>query len=334
MAAIQRCDMPQRYAKLLVLIWVVWFLLAALIAANAVAFMHARAMLRFSGNAEKSKNPEQLSRAEMLRILVLGISNPRPADREDPAAHGLPFEQRVISADAGITLGAWLVPHSAPVGHVVMFHGYTASKGTLLLEAKAFQERGYAALLVDFRGSADSSEAYTSVGYHEADDVRAALEYARRDLGWHQAIVYGRSMGAAAVLRAISLYALPVRALIIEGVFDRMLSTVKQRFDAMGIPATPFAHLLVLWGGAQHGFWGFAHNPRAYARNCQLPTLMLHGSEDPRATIAQARTVLDALRGPKTLCEFVGAGHEQLPLADRARWDGAVDGLLRSLERI
>jgi hypothetical protein len=211
---------------------------------------------------------------------------------------------------------------------VLLFHGYTASKTSLLLEAAAFHARGYSALLVDFRGSADSSESYTTVGYREADDVRAAVRYAASVLELTMPLLYARSMGAAAVLRAVALHELPVRGLVLEGVFDRMLTTVKQRFYAMGIPATPFAHLLVLWGGVQFGFWGFGHNPVAYATRCRIPVLMLHGAHDPRATLAHARAVFAALAGDKRLCEFDDAKHEQLPLADRARWDAALDRFL------
>jgi pimeloyl-ACP methyl ester carboxylesterase len=182
-------------------------------------------------------------------------------------------------------------------------------------------------LLVDFRGSADSSASYTTVGYTEATDVRAAIDYARAELGFTQPLVYARSMGGAAVLRAAALSALPVRALIIEGVFDTMLNTVKQRFYSMGVPATPFAQLLVLWGGVQHGFWAFDHNPVAYARACALPVLMLHGEDDPRATLAQARSVFDALAGPKLFYAFPIAKHEPLAAVDRARWDAAIDEL-------
>jgi alpha-beta hydrolase superfamily lysophospholipase len=307
---------------------------AVFVAVNIVAYLHARAMLRFSDATAKTKNPERLGTAHKLRVLLTGIDNPRPADAATPAAYALPFESRRIASSAGVTLGAWLIPHPAPVGCAVLLHGYTASKAQLLAEAAELNARGYAALLVDFRGSAESSERYTTVGYAEADDVKAAIDYAVRELNFPAPIVYAKSMGAAAFLRAIAVYDLPVRAVVLESVFDRMVSTVKQRFYSMGIPATPLtpvAELLVLWGGVQFGFWAFAHNPIDYARACRIPVLMLHGTEDPRATLAQARSVFDALPGSKTLVDFPGAGHEALLQVDRTRWTNALDTFLTSL---
>jgi hypothetical protein len=55
---------------------------------------------------------------------------------------------------------------------------------------------------------------------------------------------------------------------------------------------------------------------------------MLHGEDDPRATLAQARSVFEALAGPKLFHAFPAAGHEALRAVDRARWDRAIDELL------
>jgi alpha-beta hydrolase superfamily lysophospholipase len=65
-----------------------------------------------------------------------------------------------------------------------------------------------------------------------------------------------------------------------------------------------------------------------------VPTLMLHGSRDQRATLAQATSVFEALAGPKRLCVFEGAEHEQLLLADRTLWDTALDEHLMKFQSI
>ena len=41
-------------------------------------------------------------------------------------------------------------------------------------------------------------------------------------------------------------------AVVVESVFDRLLSTAENRFHSMGIPAFPMARLLIFWGG---GAW-------------------------------------------------------------------------------
>ena len=120
--------------------------------------------------------------------------------------------------------------------------------------AQELHQLGYSVLLVDFYGSGGSSGTTTSIGYFEALDVVASVNYARDQ--WHPDTIhlYGASMGGAAVLRAIAVHGVEVEAIAIESVFDTLLNTVRNRFAAMGIPSTPLAELLTFWGGQQRNF--------------------------------------------------------------------------------
>ncbi len=314
-----------------------------LLALNAIAYWHARALLRFEAAGTKTKDPEQLSTLEKLGVLVMGAHVPKPTDARTPSAHGLAYESHMITVGARVKLGAWWIPSAAqaepgagagaPPRTVIFFHGFIDSKAQLLDEALAFHTRGFAALMVDFRGSGDSSERYTTVGHDEADDVLAAVRYTSKRLGVPAPVLYGCSMGAAAVLRAftLGLRSDEVSGVVLEGVFDRMLGTVKARFHIMHLPASPFAELLVLWGGVQSGFWGFGHNPVDYAPSCHVRALMLHGGADQSATLPQAEHVYEALAGDKTLCVFPGAQHEPLLAYDAKRWNDAIDKWLAAM---
>jgi uncharacterized protein len=141
-------------------------------------------------------------------------------------------------------------------------------------------------------------------------------------------ILFGQSMGSVAILRANAEHELQARAIIMECPFDRLLSTVENRFTAMGVPAFPFAQLLVFWGGVQHGFNGFRHNPVDYARSVHCPVLQMHGDRDSRVTTAQARAVFDNLAGAKRLEIFPQAGHESYLGVSPEHWQAAVSKFL------
>ena len=207
-------------------------------------------------------------------------------------------------------LGAWYSSNQTNSPLVILFHGYGGEKTGALPEARKFLEMGFAVLLVDFRGSGDSSESYTTVGFDEAEDVEAVVRYARQQIAPPQLILYGQSMGAAAVLRAIQVYGIKPDAVIAEAVFDTMLNTVRNRFHAMRLPSFPSAELLIFWGGHQAGFNGFEHNPLDYAAGVRCPILFLHGDADPRAQLEQARRVFTAVRSSnKQFKSFPGVGH-------------------------
>ncbi len=304
---------------------------AFFLAPNVPAYMHARAMTTFAIGGGRSERPEELSALGKARVLLTGVNLPRPVNDKTPADLGLEFETLEIRGGDGIDLQSWRIPCRDARAVVVMFHGYAASKSSLLPEALALHELACETLLVDFRGSGGSTGNETTLGVFEADDVRKAFDFARLLGEGLPLVLYGRSMGSAAILRAIAMKGIDPAAVIVECPFDRFLTTVKSRFSAMGLPAFPFAHLLVFWGGIQHGMNGFAHNPVDYAASVCCPALVLHGRHDRRVSVAEVESILANLAGEKHLVLFPEAGHEPYLAVDAFRWNAAVDAFLASV---
>ena len=301
------------------------------IALNILAINHSHAMMYFTDLGCRTTKPELLSLSEKIRVLITGINLPRPESTRTPAELDLPFEECLISCANGVRLAAWYIPRPGAGMLVVLFHGYGMDKTGMLDEAGALHDLGYSVLLVDFRGSGGSSEAYTSFGYVEAEDVAEAVRYARKNLPYHQIVLSGYSMGAVAILRAVHEHDIEPSAIICEAVFDRMWNTVKNRFEAMGVPAFPSADLLVFWGGRQFGFNGFKHNPVEYARSVSCPILFMHGSDDPRARIEEARQVFDVVSARKEFKQFPGTGHEGYIARFPREWEQTVERFLTQI---
>jgi dipeptidyl aminopeptidase/acylaminoacyl peptidase len=299
------------------------------IALNLLANRHAYAMMHFSTGGAKTEQAEELTRFQKLKVLFQGVNLPRPQTTVPPTALGSKGEAVTIDENDGVKLGAWYCPGESSSPLVILFHGYGGEKSATLHEARAFLKMGASVLLVDFRGSGDSSESYTTIGFREADDVAAAVRFARSHYSPSRVILYGQSMGASAVLRAVRYCGVQADDIIVEAVFDRMLSTVQHRFEAMHVPSFPSAELLVFWGGRQFGFDAFAHNPVEYAPGVRCPILFLHGAADPRARIDEARRVYDAIPGAKTFREFPGARHEPLVVRFPKEWNEVVGEFLR-----
>ena len=296
----------------------------SIILLNLVAYRQAYAMLNFTQIGKRTDSPESLSFWQKVKTVLLGVKIPKPINYSTPADWGLPFEVHRLRVKDAVELEAWHIPHLQAKGVVLLFHGYASCKSSLLPEANALHGLGYATFLVDFRGSGGSNGSETSVGFYEADDVTKAVEYVRQKLPHQSLILYGRSMGGAAILRAVWANGIQADAIILEAVFDKMLSTVQNRFAAMGLPSFPAAQLLIFWGSIPKGYPGFKHNPVAYAQRVQCPTLMLHGAHDPRATLQEGMAVFRNLSGPKQFEVFAGAGHEAYLAAQPEQWRRAV----------
>jgi alpha-beta hydrolase superfamily lysophospholipase len=308
-------------------------LIGLVAALNVVAYLHARALTHFARGGHRTERPEALSLWGKLKVALTGVTIPRPSNAATPQDFGLGHEVHHFTSADGVGLEAWHVSSLRANGLVLMFHGYSAAKASLLPEAQAFHELGWDTLLVDFRGSGGSDGDETTIGVREAADVSGAWEYARMKWPDRQLVLFGHSMGSVAVLRAVALAGVRPAGLILECPFDRMLATVGNRFAAMGLPAFPLAHLLVFWGGVQNGFNGFGHNPVDYAAAVDCPVLLMQGAADVRVTPAEAEGIFAALGGDKQLNILQRVGHDSYAECAPEPWKTAVEGLLSQVLR-
>jgi len=295
------------------LTWTSLAVLLAVAAVQAVSFAHAWRFTHFVHTGGRTQGPEDLTLVDRVGVLATGVRVPQPQDSLGVDALGPSAREIHIGAAP-----AWSLPGDGR-GCVGLFPGYAASRSSLVDEALAFRELGYSVVVVGFPGDS------TSLGWHEAEHVRQlALHCADAE----SLVLYGKSMGAATILRAVGELGVEADALVLECPFDRLLTTVGHRFESMGLPAFPGAGLLVFWGGLQHDFDGFDHNPVDYAARVPVPTLLLHGERDPRVHMNEARGIDDALAGAHRLVVFPDAGHVPLLGADGALWRREVEAWL------
>lgn len=296
-------------------------LLALLLLVNFLAYRHAYAITHFA------RSPGPVSPLRRALLLLRGVVHLRPAAPTTPGDEGLSFTTHTFPGAAG-PLEGWHVPHPRGAGVALLFHGYRACKAELLPEARAFHELGYDTFLVDFRGSGGSGGTRTTIGFREASDVARAADHARRQWPGVPLLLYGQSMGAAAVLRALAVEGVRADAAVLASPFGRLLRTVQARFRERGVPAFPYVHLVVFWGGWLHRFDGFRHDPEQYARRVTCPTLLLHGGADPQVSSEQMQVIHDNLRGDKRLHVFDGLGHESFVQLRPEEWKAVVGRFL------
>ncbi len=303
-------------------------LIVAFIFMNIVAFFHAYKFTHFSEGTTKTKSPEKLTYAEKLTAALTGVNNPRPVNKNKPAQY---FKNIILNGT--IKTACWYIPADTLVGPakgtIALFHGYSGDKSTMLDKANELLKMGYNAVLVDFMGSGESAGIQTTIGYKEAEQVKEIYEYLTL-IGEKRIYLMGTSMGAAAILRAISVYKIAPEGIVIECPFGTMYETVCARFKIMHLPCFPMASLLVFWGGVQNGFWAFSHNPTHYARKVHCKVLLMYGEQDVNVSRAETDKIYANLAGSKRLILFKNASHENYLLRYGKEWVDAVDDFLES----
>ena len=84
---------------------------------------------------------------------------------------------------------------------------------------------GFSLFTFDFAGSGMSEGKYVSLGYKEAYDIKAVIEYLRCSNRVSSITLWGRSMGAAAVLRYAARYS-GVNCLVLDSPFSTLQRTI------------------------------------------------------------------------------------------------------------
>lgn len=295
-----------------------WFAGVFFLLLNLFCAWHAWKFTHFTDTTAPRTNPNRLSAFGKLKTVVLGVDNPRPENKGVPP---VPYETITLQSD--FPLEAWLVRTPHAKGTVVLFHGYSGKKSSMIDRAMILRELGVNTLLVDFRGSGGSGGNYTTVGFQEARDVKAAYDYLRKS-GERNIWLLGTSLGAAAVLKAVKDGGVEPKGVILEAPFATLYEATCARFRAVNAPEFPFAGMVVFWGGAIHGFWGFGHQPLEDARAVKMPALVLYGEKDERVERWEIDAVFENLGGRKELVTFPGAGHVNFLSRHRPEWTAAL----------
>jgi uncharacterized protein len=262
----------------------------------------------------------------------MGLGAAKPINSKLPTDVGLSYTTRKIDLPNRRWLETWQIPvqNAQSNGTVLLFPGSGSSKSPqLLAPAKAFNTLNYDAVLVDFEGVGGSSGNHKTIGMKESQDVATVFKEAQRLKLQRPIVLYGISMGSAAILRAIALNKIQPDAVILELPFARFVDTVKSRFHVFKVPSFGLAELLVFWGSVQHGENGFTHNPMTYAQQVHCPTLVMQGERDGWTSVAEVRGLVKNLKGPAELVVFPKAGHQVLVTVDKVQWHQSVESLLR-----
>ncbi|MBX2797257.1 MAG: lysophospholipase [Myxococcales bacterium] len=280
--------------------------------------------------AERTGRPESLSTADKIRVLLFGVTIPRPPPRYAASEFGLRTEGYVIDGPLG-PLELLRVGTGSQV--VVLVHGYASERTDTFPTARRLVDLGFTVVAPNLRGAGASEGDRTSLGWHEAEDVAAVVRWVGDTLGDREPILYGFSMGGAAVLGAVARARAPAEAVVTECTFDRLPHTIGHRFAAMGLPRRGLSDLMLFWGGLQQGFDAWRVAPVVDASRVTVPTLVVGGELDRRVLPSETRALAGALGEHGQLAIVEGMGHAQLARSQPDTWDRVVAPFLRPFLR-
>ena len=215
-----------------------WTCLTLFLLLNVIGAFHAWKFTHFyDEGGRKNKLPEQMNAGEKLRTILFGVRIAKSVTTQRPV---VPYETVLLHTQNGLRLEGWWIPVNAAKGTVILFHGYNGNKGSLFPEADRFRALGYNTFLLDFRAHGNSEGLTCSVGYKEAEDVKLAWDYVQQK-SRAPIVLWGVSMGAAAILKAVPEYGLTPQKVILQCPFATLTDAVKSRMRSVHLPAFPLS---------------------------------------------------------------------------------------------
>jgi fermentation-respiration switch protein FrsA (DUF1100 family) len=216
-------------------------------------------------------------------------------------ASAIPYRSVHFLTDDGIDLHAWYTPPGN--GAVILIaHG---QGGSIPEDIYAlFARHGYGVLAWEFRGHGGSGGDFTSIGYYETLDAKAALAYALEQPGVEHVGAWGGSMGASTLIRAAARYP-EIEALVSDSGFAALQDQFLQR-----IPYPALRPLMRLIAEQETGARVEWVSPvDDIARISPRPVFIIQGLNDTAIPANSAQRLFDAAAEPRFLWLGEGATH-------------------------
>ncbi len=311
----------KRFLKIIFRTVLVLFILV-----NIITAFHAYKFTHFYDRDEVTvKKQDKKSGWDITKDALFGVKAVKLKNTISPDSS---FQTVYLKTKNGLKLEAWYIPVNNAVGTVCLFHGHGGTRSGVFKESEEFRKMGYNTLLLDFRAHGNSEGNTCTIGYNETEDVKLAYDHISGK-GEKNIVLWGISMGAATVSKAIYDYNLQPAKLILEMPFGSILDAAEGRLRSMKLPPEPLATLITFWGGTERGFWAFSMKPTEYVKKINCPVLLQCGGMDPRVTRAEIETIYNNIHTVKKLVVYETAGHESLCKKENEKWNNAIKAFLQ-----
>jgi hypothetical protein len=292
-------------------------LLVLFVLVNIVIAFHAYKFTHFYDSTESAPQNK-------IAAILLGIN----AFKQQNAAADSADQKVILTTADHLKLEGWYNAAANTKGTVCIFHGHGGKKSGTNAEAAAFRKMGYNTFQLDFRAHGSSQGNTCTIGYYESEDVKLAYDFIKSK-GEKNITLWGISMGAATITKAINDYQLKPAKVILEMPFGSITEAAEGRIKMMGLPAEPLARLLTFWGGVEHGFWAFNMKPTEFAKKIECPVLLQWGANDPRVSRKEIDDIYNNITTTKKIVVYNNSAHESLCKKENEKWIAEVTSFLK-----
>jgi len=208
-------------------------------------------------------------------------------------ARGIEFQEIELITEDNVILSAWYTPPQN--GAVILVaHGFGGMRPEAFYEL--FVSQGYGVVAWDFRVHGKSEGEFSTFGYNEALDTKAALDFALAQPGVEHVGAWGGSMGAVTVIRAAARYP-EIEALVADSPFATLEDEAKLVF-----PFSMTRWLTQYFAGKETGLrFDLVRPVDDIAQISPRPVFIIQGLADAAVPVDSAQRLYDAASDPRML---------------------------------
>lgn len=215
--------------------------------------------------------------------------------------NNIAYKNIELTTEDGVKLAAWYTPpQNGSVILVAHGHGSIRPEDIYML----FASHGYGVLAWDFRAHGDSEGDFTSLGYYEVEDVKAALDYVLAQPDVKHVGGWGGSMGAVTMIGAAAKYP-KIEAIVADSPF----ATLTDELD-LRVPYPVFRPMIRFFAEWQTGL---SLNDVRPVDDVTIisprPVFILQGMQDGMVPLDSAQRIYDAAAEPKKIWTEPDAVH-------------------------
>lgn len=182
---------------------------------------------------------------------------------------------------------------------VILVHGLGGDRVSVFPHAEVYLEKGFNVLAIDQRGSGISESDWVTFGYYEQLDVKAVVDYIRKDSPNTSIYVHGFSMGGATTgLYSSSEHAEEnIQGIIMDSSFKSMEDMFTMVWDQMetGMPSDYAIATGDVFLKLRYGFGFKDADVKTSLSNSKVPTLLIQSQRDDLVPMAVAEEMFEAI---------------------------------------
>ena len=207
--------------------------------------------------------------------------------------NGIDFQDLQLITEDNVKLSAWYTPPKN--GAVILVaHGYGDKRAEDYYVL--FASHGYGVVAWDFRAHGKSEGEFSSLGYYEVLDAKAALDFALAQPGVEHVGAWGGSMGAVTMIRTTAQYP-EIEALVADSPF----ATLKEEMD-LRVPFPLLRALIRFFAERQSGVSVDSVRPLDdIPRISPRPVFFIQGMGDSMVPLDSAQRLYEAAGEPRQL---------------------------------